>query len=97
MKDFVSRRWIVLAALVSWAVLACAILGPLGFGWTSLAAVILGAALGVVTVLAIMAMRASRSIAEVLHDVEAEPALAAALPARLRPAGAGSAAFPERK
>ena len=74
MKDFVSRRWITVAAVAAWAALACAILGPYGFGWTTLAGFSLMSVLAVVAAMAWMAMQASRSIAEVLHDIDAEPA-----------------------
>jgi hypothetical protein len=73
MKDFVSRRWITAVALAAWAALACAILGPYGFGWGTLAGFSLMSVLVVVAAMAWLAMRASRSIADVLHDIDAEP------------------------
>lgn len=83
MKDFVSRRWIAAAALTAWAAVACAILGPYGFGWTTLAGLSVVSVLGVVSAMAWAAMRASRSIADVIHDVDVEP-VAVAVAARRR-------------
>jgi hypothetical protein len=69
MKDFVSHRWIAAGALTTWVAVACAILGPYGFGWTTLAGFSLASVLAVVGAMAWVAMQASRSIA----DVDTEP------------------------
>jgi hypothetical protein len=79
MKDFVSRRWITVAALLTGVVLACAILGPLGFGWTTVAGFSLLSGLALLSVTALMAMKTTRSIGEVLRDLDGEPARAVAV------------------
>ena len=73
MKDFVSRRWITAVALTAWIAVACAILGPYGFGWTTLAGFSLMSVLVVVSAMAWVAFRASRSIHDVIHEVDTEP------------------------
>ena len=89
MKDFVSRRWIALAAMGTGVVLACAILGPLGFGWTTVAGFSLASGLALLSVVAWMAMRTSRSIGEVLEDIEGEPVPAVAVAPTGRPSAQG--------
>ena len=89
MKDFVSRRWIVLAAMGTGIVLACAILGPLGFGWTAVAGFSLASGLFLLSVIAWMAMRTSRSMGEVIHDIEGEPVPAVAVAPAGRPGAQG--------
>jgi len=73
MKDMVSNRWIRVVALTAAMTVILAIFSPHGFPWMGLVWVSLAfvAALWV-------GRRPTRSIAQVIRDVEAEPMLAVA-------------------
>ena len=71
MKDFVSSHWTSVAALVASMSVVCAIFVPYGFPWLGLAWASLALCAG-----CFLALRSTRSIGQVIHDVEAEPMLA---------------------
>ena len=67
MKEFVSRQWTSVVVLVASMSVVCAIFVPYGFPWTGLA----WASLALLAA-ALMAMRSTRSIRQVIDDVETE-------------------------
>ncbi len=68
MKDFVSRYWISILALVVALSVFSAVLGPSGFVWKGLGWLVLVAAAAYTLVRRVSAP----SMAEVIHDVESE-------------------------
>jgi len=83
MKDFVSRHWISVVALVTSMSIVSAIVVRSGFPWTGLAWATLATSAAV-----FVAMRSTLSVSQVIRDVEAEPRLAVAVPERVaRPVG----------
>ena len=78
MKDFVSRHWIRVVALVASMSVVCALFVSYGFPWTGLAWASLALSAAV-----LLAMRSTGSIRQVIRDVEAEPAFAVAVPKRV--------------
>lgn len=67
MKEFVSSQWTSVVVLVASMSVVCAIFVPYGFPWTGLA----WASLALLAA-ALMAMRSTRSIRQVIDDVETE-------------------------
>jgi membrane protein implicated in regulation of membrane protease activity len=67
LKEFVSGHRISVAVLVALMSVVCAIFVPYGFPWTGLA----WASLALLAA-ALMAMRSTRSIRQVIDDVETE-------------------------
>ena len=67
LKEFVSSQWTSVAVLVASMSVVCAIFVPYGFPWTGLA----WASLALLAA-ALMAMRSTRSIRQVIDDVETE-------------------------
>lgn len=78
LKEFVSNHWTSVVTVVASMSVICVIFVPYGFPWTGLAwssFALLAAAL--------MAMRSTRSIRQVIDDIETEPRPAAAAPERV--------------
>ena len=69
MKDLVSNRWISVVALVAAMSIACMALVHYGYPWTGLA--LLSVAISAAIVMVVM--RPSRSLTQLIQDVEAEP------------------------
>jgi len=67
LKEFVSRQWTSVVVLVASMSVVCAIFIPCGFPWTGLA----WASLALLAA-ALMAMRSTRSIRQVIDDIETE-------------------------
>jgi hypothetical protein len=80
MKEFVSSHWITLVALVASLSVICIVLVDYGYPGTALAGIGLLLAAGV-----FLSMKATRSISDVLRDVDAEPRLAVAVPVAMDP------------
>ena len=76
MKDVVSSRWITLVALVASMAVICTVLVHYGYPGMALAGVGLLLSAGV-----FLSLKSTKSIGDVLRDVDAEPGLADAVPA----------------
>ncbi len=67
MKEFVSSHWIGVVTVVAFMSVTCVIFVPYGFPWTGLA----WASLALLAA-ALVGMRSTRSIRQVIDDVETE-------------------------
>ena len=85
MKDFVSSRWITFAALAASMSVICALLIYYGYPGTAWAGIGLLLSAGV-----FLSMRSTRSLSDVLRDVDAEARLADAVPVRVAMTAGGA-------
>jgi uncharacterized membrane protein YccC len=69
MKDLVSSHWIRVVALVAAMSIACLVLVHYGYPWTGLALLSVAISAAVVVTM----MRPSRSLSQLIQDVESEP------------------------
>jgi hypothetical protein len=82
MKDFVSSYWISLVTLVTSMSVVCSILVHYGYPGTALVGVALFLSVGV-----LMSIRPTRSMSDVIRDVESEPTAGDAVPVRAMATG----------